>query len=81
MSKLRIHELAKDYGMAGKDLAAKLRGLGFSQVKSHMTALDEFEVIQVQGILEDAYGPRFHSRPLLRQMVSEEGCHGFLPVY
>jgi len=38
--------------MAGKDLAAKLRGLGFSQVKSHMTALDEFEVIQVQGILE-----------------------------
>jgi len=52
LSKLRIHELAKDYGMAGKDLAAKLRGLGFSQVKSHMTALDEFEVIQVQGILE-----------------------------
>ena len=38
--------------MAGKDLAAKLRGLGFGQVKSHMTALDEFEVIQVQGILE-----------------------------
>jgi len=38
--------------MAGKDLAAKLRSLGFSQIKSHMTALDEFEVIQVQGILE-----------------------------
>jgi 3-hydroxybutyryl-CoA dehydrogenase len=25
--------------------------------------------LKVQGILEDAYGPRFHSRPLLRQMV------------
>ena len=38
--------------MSGKDLAAKLKRLGFSQVKSHMTALDDFEVIQVQGILE-----------------------------
>ena len=25
--------------------------------------------LKVQGILEDAYGPRFHARPLLRQMV------------
>jgi translation initiation factor IF-2 len=52
LSKKRIHELAKDYEMSGKDLAAKLKRLGFSQVKSHMTALDDFEVIQVQGILE-----------------------------
>ncbi|MDE0891143.1 MAG: translation initiation factor IF-2 N-terminal domain-containing protein, partial [Planctomycetota bacterium] len=52
MSKKRIHELAKDYEMSGKDMAAKLKRLGFSQVKSHMTALDDFEVMQVQGILE-----------------------------
>ncbi len=31
--------------------------------------------LQVQGILEEAYGPRFHPRPLLRQMV-DAGYHG-----
>ena len=42
--KKRIYELAKEYGMTGQELAKKLRDLGFAQVKSHMTALDEFEV-------------------------------------
>ena len=50
--KVRIHDLAKMYGMQGKDLAARLRDLGFGQVKSHMSALDEFEVLQARGILE-----------------------------
>jgi translation initiation factor IF-2 len=52
VTKTRVHDLAKQYGMSGKDLAAKLRDLGFAKVKSHMTALDEFEVLQVQGRLE-----------------------------
>ena len=52
MSKKRIHELAKEYGMSGKDLAGKLRNLGYSHAKSHMTALDEFEVLQAQALLE-----------------------------
>ena len=41
--------------MAGKDLASKLKDMGFTQVKSHMTALDDFEVLEVQAKLE-AYG-------------------------
>ena len=41
--------------MVGKDLAAKLKDMGFTQVKSHMTALDDFEVLEVQAKLE-AYG-------------------------
>mgnify|MGYP002630054742 CR=1 FL=1 len=52
MSKKRIHEMAKEYGMSGKELAGKLRDLGFTHVKSHMTALDEFEELSVQGVLE-----------------------------
>lgn len=52
MTKKRIHELAKEHGLVGKDLATKLRDLGFSHIKSHMTALDEFEVLQVQAVLE-----------------------------
>ena len=38
--------------MSGKELAGKLRDLGFTHVKSHMTALDQFEELQVQGVLE-----------------------------
>ncbi len=40
--------------MTGQELAAKLRDLGF-QVKSHMSALDEFKVLEIQARLE-AYG-------------------------
>ncbi len=40
--------------MTGQELASKLRDLGF-QVKSHMTALDEFKVLEIQARLE-AYG-------------------------
>ena len=49
--KVRIHDLAKKYGMPGKDLAAKLRDFGFSQARSHMSSLDTFEVMQAEGIL------------------------------
>lgn len=49
--KVRIHDLAKQYGMPGKDLAARLRDFGFSQAKSHMSALAPFELVQAEGIL------------------------------
>ncbi len=50
--KVRIHDLAKKYGMPGKDLASKLRDFGFSKAKSHMSALDQFEQVQAMGLLE-----------------------------
>ena len=37
--------------MSGKEMAGKLRDLGFTHIKSHMTALDEFEELQVEGVL------------------------------
>ena len=40
--------------MSGQELAQKLRDLGF-QVKSHMSALDDFQVLEIRGRLE-AYG-------------------------
>ena len=40
MTKLRVYELAKQYGMKGPEMAETLRGLGFA-VKGHMSALDE----------------------------------------
>ncbi len=54
-AKKRVYDLAKEYGMTGQELAAKLRDLGFSRVKSHMTALNEYEVLEIRGRLE-AYG-------------------------
>ena len=54
-AKKRVYDLAKSYGMTGQVLAAKLRDLGFTHVKSHMTALTEFEVLEIKGRLE-AYG-------------------------
>jgi translation initiation factor IF-2 len=54
-AKKRVYDLAKEYGMTGQELAAKLHGLGFSQIKSHMTALSDFEVLEIQARLE-AYG-------------------------
>lgn len=50
--KIRIHELAKEYGLSGKDCAAKLRDYGLSKARSHMTALDEFEAMSARGLLE-----------------------------
>jgi len=52
LAKKRIHELAKEYGLTGKDLVVKLRDRGFSQIKSHMTAVDEIELLQIQAVLE-----------------------------
>ncbi len=54
-AKKRVYDLAKVYGMTGQELAAKLQDLGFSQIKSHMTALSDFEVLEIQARLE-AYG-------------------------
>ena len=54
MAKKRVYDLAKEYGMSGQELAQKLRDLGF-QVKSHMSALDDFQVLEIQARLE-AYG-------------------------
>jgi translation initiation factor IF-2 len=50
--KVRIHDFAKQYGMTGKDLAAKLRDFGFSKARSHMSALDPFDLVTAQGVLE-----------------------------
>jgi len=54
VAKKRVYDLAKEYGMSGQELAQKLRDLGF-QVKSHMSALDDFQVLEIQARLE-AYG-------------------------
>ncbi len=52
MSKVRVYELAKQYGMKGPEMADTLRKLGFENVKSHMAVLDEADQMMVMARLE-----------------------------
>ncbi|MEZ5962366.1 MAG: translation initiation factor IF-2 [Planctomycetota bacterium] len=52
MSKVRVYELAKDYGMPGPKMAELLRSLGFDNVKSHMAVLDAADQLMVVARLE-----------------------------
>jgi translation initiation factor IF-2 len=51
-SKKRVYDLAKEYGMSGQALAAKLKDFGINEVKGPMSALDEFLLLRVQATLE-----------------------------
>jgi len=54
VTKKRVYELAKEYGLKAEDLVKKLQDLGIEKVRNKMSALDEFEIIQVQAKLEIA---------------------------
>ncbi len=51
-TKKRVYDIAKEYGMTGQDLAKHLRDRGMTQIKGHMAALDDFLVLQIEGMLE-----------------------------
>src|SRR5262249_61079873 len=47
----RVYEVAKDMGLANKDLVDKIRALGI-EVKNHMSALEPEDVNRVKRALE-----------------------------
>src|SRR6185312_12723700 len=49
--KVRLYEVAKDLGLANKDLVAKVRALGI-EVKNHMSNLDPDDVARVKRALD-----------------------------
>jgi translation initiation factor IF-2 len=51
LKKVRVFELAKELGMKGPELAKLLQDLGFENVKTHMTALDDAEMMMVEARL------------------------------
>jgi translation initiation factor IF-2 len=51
LKKVRVFELAKDFGMRGPDLAKLLREIGFENVKTHMTVLDDADLMLVEARL------------------------------
>jgi len=51
LKKVRVFELAKEFGMKGPDMAKLLREIGFEKVKTHMTSLDDAEMMMVEARL------------------------------
>src|ERR1700758_1837273 len=49
--KVRLYEVAKDLGLANKDLVAKVRALGI-EVKNHMSNLEPDDVARVKRALD-----------------------------
>ncbi|MBM4062625.1 MAG: translation initiation factor IF-2 [Planctomycetes bacterium] len=64
MKKVRVFELAKDFGMKGPDLAKLLREIGFENVKTHMTVLDDADLMMVEA--------RLSAQGLRRQPAASE---------
>ena len=52
MSKVRVYELAKEYGIKGPVLAKMLKELGFEKVKSHMAVLDDATELHARAVME-----------------------------
>ena len=51
MSKIRIYELAKQLGVANKDLVAKINSIGI-EAKSHMAMLTEEEAAKATALYQ-----------------------------
>ena len=51
MKKVRVFELAKEFRMKGPEMAKLLREIGFEKVKTHMTALDDADMMMVEARL------------------------------
>jgi translation initiation factor IF-2 len=76
--KKRIYDLAKEYGISGQDLAKKLKDRGrFGQIKGQMSVLDDFQVLEVQGILEaEGLKPVGAQAAALAEAAEGAGEHG-----
>src|SRR3982751_4056820 len=48
---MRVYEIAKEVGIANKDLIAKIRALGL-EVNNHMSSLDADDVARIRRSLE-----------------------------
>ena len=71
MKKVRVFELAREFGMKGPELAKLLREIGFEKVKTHMTALDDADLMMVEA--------RLSAQGLRRKAASGDDAGGDLP--
>ncbi len=47
MAKVRVHELAKEFGVASKEMEARIKDMGFP-IKNYMSTLEDYEVQEIR---------------------------------
>jgi translation initiation factor IF-2 len=47
MTKIRVHELAKEFGMASKEMEARIKDFGFN-IKNYMSTLEDYEAGEIR---------------------------------
>jgi len=52
MAKIRVHELAKEFGIASKEMVAKIMDLGYN-IKNYMSTLEDYEARDIRRKLKD----------------------------
>ncbi len=52
MSKIRVHELAKEFGISSKEMEARIKDLGFP-IKNYMSTLEDYEANEIRRRLHD----------------------------
>ncbi len=53
MAKIRVHELAKEFGIASKEMEARIKDMGFP-IKNYMSTLEDYEVQEIRRRLRAA---------------------------
>ncbi len=57
MTKMRVHELAKEFGIASKEMEAKIKEMGYS-IKNYMSTLEDYEVEEIRRSLRGGEAPK-----------------------
>ncbi len=47
MTKIRVHELAKEFGVPSKEMAARIKDLGYN-IKNYMSTLEDYEAEEIR---------------------------------
>ncbi len=68
MAKIRVHELAKEFGMTSKEMEARIKDMGFS-IKNYMSTLEDFEVQEISRRLKAEAGEEEKKAPPARKVV------------
>ncbi len=63
MAKIRVHELAKEFGISSKEMAARIKDLGYP-IRNYMSTLEEYEARDIRKKLR------------LQEKESEEDANG-----
>jgi translation initiation factor IF-2 len=69
MTKLRVHELAKELNMENKDLMDRLSKLGIPDVKNHMSTLTEAAVLKIRQQFSEGRSEKVEEKRIGREVI------------